>query len=93
MVSLISLICTDFKNKKKKPVILFVVCGQHGKAALHLACENGHRPVADTLLWHKAFVNAKSKQGLSPLHLAAANGFNPLVKLLLETHGAAIDAC
>ncbi|KAK7485350.1 hypothetical protein BaRGS_00023449, partial [Batillaria attramentaria] len=69
------------------------VFDEHGKAALHLACENGHERVADTLLWHKAFVNAKSKQGLSPLHLAAANGYNNLVKLLLETHGAAIDAC
>ncbi|XP_070196145.1 serine/threonine-protein phosphatase 6 regulatory ankyrin repeat subunit B-like [Littorina saxatilis] len=69
------------------------VFDEHGKAALHLACENGHRAVADILLWHKAFVNAKSKQGLSPLHLAAANGYNALVKLLLETHSAAIDAC
>lgn len=66
---------------------------QHGKAALHLACENGHQQVADVLLWHKAFVNAKSKLGFSPLHLAAATGYNNLVKLLLETHGAAIDAC
>ena len=47
---------------------------QHGKAALHLAAESGHESVADTLLEHKAFVNAKSKIGLSPLHLAARNG-------------------
>ncbi|KAK3089890.1 hypothetical protein FSP39_007395 [Pinctada imbricata] len=64
----------------------------HGKAALHLAAENGHDQVADVLLWHKAFVNAKSKLGLTPLHLAAQNGYNRLVKLLIETHGATIDA-
>jgi ankyrin repeat protein len=64
----------------------------HGKAALHLSAENGHEQVADVLLWHKAFVNAKSKLGLTPLHLAAQNGYNELVCLLIETHGAVIDA-
>lgn len=64
----------------------------HGKAALHLAAENGHEQVADVLLWHKAFVNAKSKLGLTPLHLAAQNGYNDLVRLLIETHNAVIDA-
>ena len=44
------------------------------------------------MLWHRAFVNARSKQGISPLHLSAQNGYNNLVKLLIETHGAAIDA-
>lgn len=47
---------------------------QHGKAALHLAAECGHEDVADILLLHKAFANAKSKIGLTPLHLAAQNG-------------------
>ncbi len=65
---------------------------QHGKAALHLASENGHEEVADLLLMHKAFVNAKSKLGLTPLHLASQNGFNKLVKVLIEKHGASIDA-
>ena len=65
---------------------------QHGKAALHLAAENGYDKVADVLLSHKAFVNAKSKLGLSPLHLSAQNGFSKLVKLLIESHGATIDA-
>lgn len=59
---------------------------------MHLAAENGHDQVADVLLWHKAFVNAKSKQGVTPLHLSAQNGYNKLVKLLIETHGATIDA-
>ena len=65
---------------------------QHGKAALHLAGENGHEGVADVLLWHRAFVNAKSKLGVTPLHLAAENGYMKLVKVLIETHGASIDA-
>ena len=57
-----------------------------------MAAENGHEQVADVLLWHKAFVNAKSKLGLTPLHLAAQNGYNDLVRLLIETHSAVIDA-
>ena len=59
---------------------------------MHLAAENGHEEVADLLLMHKAFVNAKSKLGLTPLHLASQNGFNKLVKVLIEKHGATIDA-
>lgn len=65
---------------------------QHGKAALHLACENGHDKMADILLRHKAFVNAKTKLGLTPLHLCAENGCNHLVKLLVENYLAGIDA-
>ena len=57
-----------------------------------MAAENGHEEVADLLLMHKAFVNAKSKLGLTPLHLASQNGFNKLVKVLIEKHGATIDA-
>ncbi|XP_052256426.1 ankyrin-3-like [Dreissena polymorpha] len=64
----------------------------HGKAALHLAAESGHDKVADILLWRKAYVNAKSKSGITPLHLAAQNGYNTLVTLLIETHKATIDA-
>ena len=65
---------------------------QHGNAALHLAAERGHEKVANLLLLNKAFVNAKSKVGVTPLHVAAQNGFNGLVKLLIEKHGATIDA-
>ena len=65
---------------------------QHGKAALHLAAESGHADVAEVLLWQRAFVNAKSKLGVTPLHLASQNGYNKLVKDLVETHKATIDA-
>lgn len=44
------------------------------------------------LLKSKAFVNAKSKLGITPLHLAAQNGYTKLVKLLIEKHHASIDA-
>lgn len=68
------------------------VCLQHGKAALHLAAENGHDAIADLLLKHRAFVNAKSKLGITPLHLAAQSGYNSLCKLLIDKHGAIPDA-
>uniref|UniRef100_A0A4W3GDN1 Serine/threonine-protein phosphatase 6 regulatory ankyrin repeat subunit C-like n=1 Tax=Callorhinchus milii TaxID=7868 RepID=A0A4W3GDN1_CALMI len=68
------------------------VFDEHGKAGLHLAAENGHDHISDILLWHKAFVNAKTKLGLTPLHLGAQKGYNRLVKLLVDTHGASIDA-
>ena len=65
---------------------------QHGKAALHLAAENGHEAAADLLLQYKAFVNARSKAGISPTHLAAQNGHTNLVKLLIEKYSATVDA-
>ena len=65
---------------------------QHGKAALHLAAEKGHETAADLLLQYKAFVNARSKTGISPLHLAAENGHKNLVKLFVEKYSATVDA-
>ena len=65
---------------------------QYGKAALHLAAENGHEEVADLLLQHRAFVNAKSKAGISPVHFAAQSGHANLVKLLIDNYQATVDA-
>jgi ankyrin repeat protein len=57
-----------------------------------LAAERGHEDISDILLSHKAFVNAKTKLGLTPLHLGAQNGSASLVRQLVETHLASIDA-
>ena len=63
-----------------------------GKAALHLAAENGHLQVAEALLGKKAYVNARSKSGITPLHLACQNGYTRLVKLLIDIHKANIES-
>lgn len=59
---------------------------------MHLAAENGHEAVTDTLLKNRAYVGVKSKLGVTPLHLAAQNGHNKLVRLLIERHSAAKNA-
>ena len=63
-----------------------------GMSALHLASENGHGAVCNTLLEHKAFVNSKSRCGLTPIHLAALKGFTELVQSLVAIHHASIDS-
>ena len=59
---------------------------------MHLAAERGHQSVVNELLQNKAFVNARSKVGITPLHLAAMNGYNDLVKALIVDNGALLDA-
>ncbi len=61
-------------------------------SALHLASESGHGPVCDALLAHNAFVNSKSRVGLTPVHLAALKGYTELVRSLVTIHHATIDA-
>jgi ankyrin repeat protein len=61
-------------------------------SALHLASESGHGAVSDALLAHNAFVNSKSRVGLTPIHLAALKGYTELVRSLVTVHGATIDA-
>lgn len=72
--------------------MIYVKYQQEGKAAIHLAAEQGHQDIVDILLSHKAFVNAKTKLGLTPLHLSARSGSARLVRLLVETHQASVDA-
>lgn len=52
---------TKFDNEKPVNTTLCVFKLQTGKAALHLAAERGHLEVAQELLEHKAYVNAKTK--------------------------------
>jgi len=63
-----------------------------GMSALHLAAESGHNSICDALLSQKAFVNTKSRAGLTPIHLASLKGFLKLVRSLVTTHHATIDA-
>lgn len=63
-----------------------------GMSALHLASESGHGAVCDALLAHNAFVNSKSRVGLTPIHLASLKGYTELVHSLVTVHHATIDA-
>ena len=60
------------------------VFDDHINAVLHLAGQNGHEGVVDVIIWHRAFVNAESRSGVTPLHLVAENCYNKLVKVLVE---------
>ena len=68
------------------------VFDSEGMSALHLAAECGHGTVCDALLAHNAFVNSKSRVGLTPLHLASLRGYTELVQSLVTKHYAGIDA-
>jgi ankyrin repeat protein len=57
--------------------------GVGGLTLLHVACSNGHLPVARLLLEHKASARASDHKGVTPLHLAALHATKPLVTLLL----------
>ena len=48
--------------------------------------------VCDSLLSHKAFVNARSVTGLTALHLSAVEGYTELVRDLIVTHAAQKDS-
>ena len=55
---------------------------QEGKSALHIAAENGRKHIVAKLIIKNAFINAKTKLGLTPLHLAAQNGYHNVVEQL-----------
>lgn len=59
---------------------------------INLAAESGYQEICGILLEHKAFINAKSRVGLTALHLAATKGFTKLCIFLIQQHGAAADA-
>ncbi|VDM95657.1 unnamed protein product, partial [Thelazia callipaeda] len=68
------------------------VFDENGRTALHLAAANGHLELTHLLLTSKAFVNSKSKTGEAPLHLAAQNGRVKVITMLVQDHGAALEA-
>lgn len=63
-----------------------------GRTALHLAAANGHMELTKLLLKYKAFVNSKAKNGEAPLHLAAQYGHPRVVTMLVQEHGASLEA-
>ncbi len=86
------LICILKNRFRNNELLIYMKSDQEGKAAIHLAAEQGHQDIVDILLAHKAFVNTKTKLGLTPLHLSAQSGSARLVRLLVETHQASVDA-
>lgn len=48
--------------------------------------------ICGVLLKHKAFINAKSRVGLTALHLAGMKGYSKLCIFLIQDHGAYTDA-
>ncbi|KAG8161277.1 hypothetical protein KVR01_009541 [Diaporthe batatas] len=58
---------------------------------LHIAAALGHMTVTQTLVRHRADVNAVDKAGLSPLHYATRNGHTEVMEELLK-NGADVDS-
>ena len=60
-----------------------------GRAALHFACERGHKQVVNFLVngGHVKDVNVKDKVGWPPMRFASYHGFQSIVVLLLEMGG------
>ncbi|PRW56655.1 ankyrin repeat [Chlorella sorokiniana] len=65
---------------------------EQGRTALHLAAAGGHLACALALLEKGASHSACNEWDEQPLHLAAAHGHPDLIQLLVEGHGADIDA-
>ena len=60
-------------------------------APLHLAAEQGHRDVVQTLVAGGAHVNVVNRRDDTPLHLAAGEGRLAVVELLVA-RGANVNA-
>jgi ankyrin repeat protein len=60
-----------------------------GWTALHFAAERGNEGMVRELITRNAFVNAKTKAGMTPLHLAM-NRKHRAVQVLLEPYGGGL---
>src|SRR5207248_2610405 len=56
----------------------------HGKTALHRACEGGYLDTVKALLAHGATITAKDDDGDNPLHIAVRENHIDIVSCLLE---------
>ena len=68
------------------------VFDNEGKSSLHLAAETGSMEVCKLLLGKNAFVNSKTKKGLTALHFAAQKGHAELVEYLVKDYEADLES-
>ena len=68
------------------------VFDNEGRSALHLAADCGSMDVCQSLLERNAFVNSKTKKGMTSLHFVANKGYSNLVDYLVTKHGATIES-
>ena len=62
------------------------------QTALHIACKNGHRDIAEYLLTHTTCnPNALNIYGNTPLHIASQSSHMECVKLIIETSTVRAD--
>ena len=60
------------------------------RTPLHFSSERGQFMVAQVLLTHHAYVNARDDEDGTPLHFASVHGHPKVIRLLIE-HGADVD--
>uniref|UniRef100_H3A3D6 Ankyrin repeat and death domain containing 1B n=1 Tax=Latimeria chalumnae TaxID=7897 RepID=H3A3D6_LATCH len=58
-------------------------CDENGKKPFHLAAENGHVQMLETLMNLNFFTQEKDKEGNTALHLAAKNGHIEVIEFLI----------
>lgn len=56
----------------------------NGHYPLHIACEHGHKEIAEMLVLYKANVNATDRDLITPLHLATLRNHLEVVNFLLQ---------
>jgi len=63
-------------------------CGQNLNLEEVIFC---FQEICGILLKHKAFINAKSRVGLTALHYASMKGYTKLCLFLIQDHGGHVD--